>query len=129
MVADVTAARTTSTSLGRALRVVVLLSFAAFVLLLPSHSDTFGHFAAYAAIFAMVGISMNILVGYTGQISLGQQAFVGVGALTAANVVHTGTNVPDPFTFALGMVAAIAVSAGGALVLGAVALRIRGLYL
>src|SRR3954467_110311 len=99
------------------------------VLWLPSHSGDWTNDAIFAAIYAMVGLSMNVLVGYTGQISLGQQAFLGIGALTAANVVHTGTNVPDPFTFALGMVAAVAVSAGGALVLGAVALRIRGLSL
>src|SRR3954451_316524 len=129
MVADVTAARTTSTSLGRALRVVVLLSFAAFVLLLPSHSDTFGHFAAYAAIFAMVGISMNILVGYTGQISLGQQAFVGIGALTAANLVNSGVTAAEPFQFAFGLLMSGVVAAAAALLLGAVALRIRGLYL
>jgi branched-chain amino acid transport system permease protein len=99
------------------------------VLLLPRHADDWTNDAIFAAIYAMVGLSMNVLVGYTGQISLGQQAFLGIGALTAANVVHTGTNTPDPFTFALGMVAAIAVSAGAALLLGGIALRIRGLYL
>src|SRR5947209_18626390 len=110
-------------------RAVAFAPVLLLVLVLPSHSGDWTNDAIFAAIYAMVGLSMNVLVGYTGQISLGQQAFLGIGALTAANVVHTGTNVPDPFTFALGMVAAMAVSAGGALVLGAVALRIRGLYL
>jgi branched-chain amino acid transport system permease protein len=99
------------------------------VLWVPSHSGDWTNNAIFAAIYAMVGLSMNVLVGYTGQISLGQQAFLGLGALTAANVVHTGTNAPDPFTFAWGMVAAIGVSAGAALLLGGIALRIRGLYL
>src|SRR5438270_8491001 len=99
------------------------------VLWLPHHSGDWTNDAIFAAIYAMVGLSMNVLVGYTGQISLGQQAFLGLGALTAANVVHTGTNSPDPFTFAWGMVAAIGVSAGAALLLGGIALRIRGLYL
>ena len=99
------------------------------VLWLPSHSGDWTNDAIFAAIYAMVGLSMNVLVGYTGQISLGQQAFLGLGALAAANVVHTGTNTPDAFTFAWGMVAAIGVSAGAALLLGAIALRIRGLYL
>ena len=72
------------------------------VLLVPAHSGDWTNNAIFAAIYAMVGLSMNVLVGYTGQISLGQQAFLGIGALTAANVVHTGTNSPDPFTFALG---------------------------
>ena len=99
------------------------------VLLLPRHADDWTNNAIFAAIYAMVGLSMNVLVGYTGQISLGQQAFLGIGALTAANVVHTGTSAPDPFTFALGIVAAVAISAGAALLLGGIALRIRGLYL
>jgi branched-chain amino acid transport system permease protein len=101
----------------------------AVVFLLPYHSGDWTNNAIFAAIYAMVGLSMNVLVGYTGQISLGQQAFLGIGALTAANVVHTGTNSPDPFVFAWGMVAAVGVSAGAALVLGGIALRIRGLYL
>jgi branched-chain amino acid transport system permease protein len=99
------------------------------VLLLPLHNDTFGHVAAYTAIFVMVGLSMNVLTGYTGQISLGHQAFVGLGALTAANVVNTGITPADPFTFGLGMVCAAAAAGAAAFLLGAVALRIRGLYL
>jgi branched-chain amino acid transport system permease protein len=110
-------------------RVAAAMPFAALVLLLPMYSDTYGHVAAYAAIFVMVGLSMNVLTGYTGQISLGHQAFVGLGALTAANVVSTGITPADPFTFAIGMVCAAAAAGAAALLLGAVALRIRGLYL
>ena len=115
--------------LGLATRGTAFLPVLALVLLLPRQSGDWTNDAIFAAIYAMVGLSMNVLVGYTGQISLGQQAFLGIGALTAANVVHTGTNAPDPFTFALGMVCAVAVSAGAAAVLGGLALRIRGLYL
>ncbi|HEX4655330.1 MAG TPA: branched-chain amino acid ABC transporter permease [Mycobacteriales bacterium] len=110
-------------------RLVAAAPLVALVLLLPAKSDTFGHVAAYAAIFVMVGLSMNVLTGYTGQISLGHQAFVGLGALTAANVVSTGIVDADPFTFTIGMLCAAGASAGAALLLGAVALRIRGLYL
>jgi len=110
-------------------RVVAALPLAALVLLLPANGDKFGRTAAYAAIFVMVGLSMNVLTGYTGQISLGHQAFVGLGALTAANVVNTGIVDADPFTFSVGMVSAAAASAAAALLLGAVALRIKGLYL
>jgi branched-chain amino acid transport system permease protein len=110
-------------------RLVAAAPLVALVLLLPAKSDTFGHVAAYAAIFVMVGLSMNVLTGYTGQISLGHQAFVGLGALTAANVVSTGIVDADPFTFTIGMLCAAGASAAAALLLGAVALRIRGLYL
>ena len=110
-------------------RLLLAGPLALVALLLPAHSDAFGHVAAYTAIFVMVGLSMNVLTGYTGQISLGHQAFVGLGALTAANVVSTGIVDADPFMFGVGLVSAAAASAGAALLLGAVALRIRGLYL
>jgi len=114
---------------GWALRGLLLLPVLALVLALPYQSDEWTNDAIYAAIFAMVGLSMNVLVGYTGQISLGQQAFLGIGALTAANVVNTGTTAADPFTFAIGILAGALVAAGAAVFLGAIALRIRGLYL
>src|SRR4051812_19977607 len=112
--------------LGRAVAFAPVL---VLVLVLPSHSGDWTNDAIFAAIYAMVGLSMNVLVGYTGQISLGQQAFLGIGALTAANVVNTGTTAADPFTFAIGIVAGVVVAAGAAAFLGAIALRIRGLYL
>jgi branched-chain amino acid transport system permease protein len=126
---DPNAAGRRASMTGWLLRGALLLPVLALVFLLPRHSGDWTNDAIFAAIYAMVGLSMNVLVGYTGQISLGQQAFLGLGALTAANVVHTGYNAPDPFTFALGMLAAIGVAAGAALVLGGIALRIRGLYL
>jgi branched-chain amino acid transport system permease protein len=76
-----------------------------------------------AVIFAIIGLSLNVLLGYTGQISLGHQAFVGIGAFTSAYMV---TVQGQSFFIAVG--AAMAVGAGQALVLGGVALRIRGLY-
>ena len=109
-------------------RVVAALPLVALVLLLPAHSG-YASISAYAAIFVMVGLSMNVLTGYTGQISLGHQAFVGLGALTTANLINTGTTAADPFMFAVGMVMSAVASGAAALLLGAVALRIRGLYL
>lgn len=110
-------------------RGLALLPVLALVFSLPAHSDDWTNDAIYAAIFAMVGLSMNVLVGYTGQISLGQQAFLGIGALTAANVVSTGTTAADPFMFAVGIVTGVLAAAAAAAFLGAIALRIRGLYL
>lgn len=74
---------------------------------------------------AVVGaLGLNILVGYTGQISIGHGAFMSVGAYTAANLaVRLGL----PFWITLpagGLMAALI----GALV-GIPSLRIKGLYL
>src|SRR3954447_2117737 len=118
--------RVSRSVLPRAVAAVPLLLL---LLAVPAHSADWASYASFASVFVMVGLSMNVLTGYTGQISLGHQAFVGLGALTAANVVSTGIVDADPFTFTIGMFCAAAASAGAALVLGAVALRIRGLYL
>ena len=73
----------------------------------------------------MVGaIGLNILVGYTGQVSIGHGAFMSVGAYTAAHLI---TRLHVPFWVAIpagGLMAAFI----GTLV-GIPSLRIKGLYL
>ena len=73
---------------------------------------------------AMVGVSLTVLMGYTGQISLGHWSLVGVGAFAAANL-HTRLGVPFLLTVPLVVVIGMAVS----LLIGLPALRIKGLYL
>lgn len=74
---------------------------------------------------ACVGaIGLNILVGYTGQISIGHAAFMSVGAYTAANLA-VKLGLPFWITLPAGGLMAAAV---GALV-GIPSLRIKGLYL
>lgn len=76
-----------------------------------------------AVIYAIVGLSLNMLIGYTGTISFGHQAFVGIGAFTAAYMV---LDLGIDFWLALPIAAIV----GGlqAAVLGAVSLRLTGLY-
>ena len=77
-----------------------------------------------AAVYALAGLSLNIILGYTGQLSLGHQGLVGTGALFAA-YVSTAHGLPFPVALAVG---ALTGGASAALV-GFVALRISGLYL
>ena len=74
---------------------------------------------------AVVGaIGLNILVGYTGQISLGQGGFLAVGAYTAGVVAaKTGAS---PL---LGLLAAVVATAAVGAFFGLPALRLKGLYL
>ncbi len=76
------------------------------------------------AIFAIGGIGLNLLTGYTGQVSLGQAFFVAVGAFTAA---YFGAQHGWPMLAWVAMAALI----GGALgaLIGPVALRLSGNYL
>ena len=74
---------------------------------------------------AVVGaIGLNLLVGYTGQISVGHGAFMSVGAYTAANLV---TRLDAPFWIALAAGGLMAAAVGA--IVGVPSLRIKGLYL
>jgi branched-chain amino acid transport system permease protein len=112
------------TSQGWFARAVVLAAVGALVLLWPlSRPSADAALFAKAAIYAIIGLSLNVLIGYTGQISLGHQAFVGVGAFTSAYMV---SQAHQPFL--VGVIVAMAVGGVQALVLGLVSLRVRGLY-
>ena len=74
---------------------------------------------------AIVGaLGLNILVGYTGQISLGHGAFMSVGAYTAANLA-VKLDLPFWITLPAGGLMAAAIG----VVVGMPSLRIKGLYL
>jgi ABC-type branched-subunit amino acid transport system ATPase component/ABC-type branched-subunit amino acid transport system permease subunit len=79
--------------------------------------------ATSVVLFALMGLSLVVLTGYAGQVSLGQFAFVGLGALVGGRVHQLG--------YPGWMCLLYAVIAGGlvALVIGLPALRIRGLFL
>jgi branched-chain amino acid transport system permease protein len=80
--------------------------------------------AAGVVVFAIVGISIVVLTGWAGQVSLGQMGFVGVGA--AVGAVATGRWHID---LSLALVVAGAAGALAAVVVGLPALRTRGLFL
>ncbi|MDX6197546.1 MAG: branched-chain amino acid transport system ATP-binding protein [Actinomycetota bacterium] len=73
--------------------------------------------------FTIVALSLVILTGWVGQISLAQASFVGIGAFVTGVLVRSGL----PFPLTLPVVGFI--SAMIAALLGLVALRVRGLYL
>lgn len=105
-------------------RVLVVLPLAYLVLVRMPSDAAYAPFAADAAIYAIVGLSLNILIGYTGQLSLGHNGFVGMGAFAAAYAL-TVRQVPFALTFVVAALAGAVV----ALLMGLVALRITGLYL
>ena len=74
---------------------------------------------------AVIGaLGLNILVGYTGQVSIGHGAFMSVGAYTAANLaIRLGS--PWPVNLVAGGLMAALVGA----VVGIPSVRIKGLYL
>ena len=106
-------------ALGSVAVVAGVLAMLPFVL---TNYDTY--LGAQVGIFFIAVLGLNILTGYTGQISIGHGAFMAVGAYTAAILSRDhNTNI------VLGMLAAFAVSFVAGLLVGLPALRLEGAYL
>jgi branched-chain amino acid transport system permease protein len=102
-------------------------SYAALILIVAIAPLVIGSYLqsqiVFVFIYAIVGVALLILTGFTGQASLGHAAFLAIGAYTAAYMQKLG--VPFVVYFPL---AAVIAGAVGALV-GFPALRLTGIYL
>jgi branched-chain amino acid transport system permease protein len=81
------------------------------------------HVLIMAGIWSVLALSLNLLLGYTGQLSLGHAAFFGIGAYTSALLT---LSLDRSFWLALPAAAALAGVAGWGI--GRLALRLRGAY-
>jgi len=79
--------------------------------------------ATFVFIYAIAGIGLMLLSGYTGQISLGHAAFFAVGSYTEAILLEKGV----PFLISLPASGLLAGAVG--IVIGLPALRLAGIYL
>lgn len=77
----------------------------------------------FIGIYSIVGLGLMLLVGFTGQISLGHAAFLAVGAYTEALLAAAG------WSFWLSLPCAALLSAAVGIVVGLPALRLKGIYL
>lgn len=97
---------------------------AAALLALPLVLTPYTHdLVVKIAIYAIFALSLELLVGMTGLVSLGHAAFLGIGAYVA--VLGTGDRGAS---LAWLLPAAIAAAAGYALFVGALSLRTKGIY-
>lgn len=119
---------------------LVLLAMAVVLPLLvtkPSRQMLFGQIAAYA----ICALSLTVLTGWAGQLSLGQMAFAGIGGFTAAALSRglevkwaiNGVQLLDFELYSLPFVVSVLIGAAVttliAVIIGAGALRVRGLLL
>jgi len=105
------------------------IAFIFFVLLmvivpLISESTYILTVGIFAGINALVAIGLCILMGYAGQVSLGQAGFYGIGAYVSS-VLSLYAGIPP----VLSIVCAMIVAALAAVVLAVPALRLKGHYL
>ncbi len=126
------------TSRGWAIRIAIIVGLVALIgWRLTTVSTLWADHISQAAIFAVIGLSLNVILGYTGQVSLGHHAFVGLAAFIAAHhVTVRGGCIPEEGCvespmgdFWIAVVIAVISGVISAGLLGMVALRIKGLYL
>ena len=109
---------------GRTAVPIAIVALTAAALLAAAKSDGYTPFVlALVALTAVVGVGLNILLGLTGQVSLGHVGFYAIGAYTVAILTLKGVD----FWIALPLAGAVAGIVGFALALPA--LRVTGPYL
>jgi ABC-type branched-subunit amino acid transport system ATPase component/branched-subunit amino acid ABC-type transport system permease component len=104
-------------------RVVVGVSVVLALLILFVFSGAFNAALTASLVFATVLLSIVVLTGYAGQLSLAQMAFAGIGALVAGRLVQEG------LAFPLAALAGVLVTIPIGLVFALPALRTRGMTL
>jgi branched-chain amino acid transport system permease protein len=106
------------TRVGLALLLVVIAT-APFWVWNPYHLHTL----IMAGIFAVLALSLNLLLGYTGQLSLGHAAFFGIGAYATGLLT-----VKLEWSPWIGLLASAVLPALAGYVIGRLALKLRGAY-
>ena len=83
--------------------------------------STVGPIAGQTMVYGIIALSLVLLTGYAGQVSLCQFAFMGIGAFCMGKVAGGGS--------LLGLVVAVAVCAAVGALIALPTIRLRGLYL
>jgi branched-chain amino acid transport system permease protein len=101
---------------------VVLLLFAVLPHLGLMRFSTMSVFA-YTAIYTVVALGMNILLGFSGLISLGTAGFIGAGALGMGVFLRMGVPLE------LSVILVLAISGGLGALIGLFSLKVESIYL
>ena len=106
-------------------RIAIFIALGFAIFLLSNRVDELRVYQGAQVAYFVIGIaSIILLTGYSGQVSLGQGALLGVGGYAAA-IARFYWHLPVPLTF---VIAVLAAGAAGAL-LGVAAARLSGPYL
>jgi len=82
------------------------------------------HDVAEAMAYSIIALTVVVLTGWTGQISIAQMSFAGVGAFTAAHLAGTHGSL-----FPLAVLVGVAIAVPLSLLVGLPSLRLTGLFL
>jgi len=109
----------TKTSRNFAIAGVIAICFAPLLL-----SEYWLSLLIQIGVFGIAALGLNVLVGFTGQISIGHAAFFGFGAFTSA---YVSSKLGVPVFFAIPVAGVVTAAVG--LIFGLPAARLKGLYL
>ena len=113
---------------GQPLKILfVVVAVAAIAVIVPNTNSFIILLATRALAFSILVMSVDILLGYTGLSSLGQAAYLGVGAYATA-ILATKYQIGLGWDFWLVVVVGIVISAALAAVFGLLAIRASGVY-
>ncbi|PDT88331.1 branched-chain amino acid ABC transporter permease [Bradyrhizobium sp. Y36] len=109
---------------GKPLKIALGLAVIAGLIIVPMNFNRYGLFIlSQWAVMSIAAMGLNLTLGYAGQVSLAQGAFVGIGAYAAAIMTTHGWPLPAA------ILVAIALSFAVGWVLGYPALRVQHHYL
>jgi branched-chain amino acid transport system permease protein len=101
---------------------VILGLLLGLLLLLPQVLPAYAYPVALFMVYSLVAIGLNILVGFTGQISLGHAGFFAIGAYLVAKLAPM-------ISFPVTLIVVVLICAALGYVVGIPALRLEGPYL
>jgi len=104
---------------------IILILFALFAVPFVADNYMLNAVLIPVLVFSLAALGLNILTGYTGQISFGAAAFMGVGAYFSWNAFTRIPGIPLLLAFIIGGLAA----AFAGVLFGLPSLRIKGFYL
>src|SRR5471030_2947349 len=106
---------------------MVAIALVAFAFIVPQSGSFLVLLATRAMAFAILAMSVDLLLGYTGLASMGQAAYLGVGAYATA-ILATKYHIGLGWDFWLVVLIGILLGAALAALFGLLAIRASGVY-
>jgi branched-chain amino acid transport system permease protein len=114
----------------RGLRLAALVILIGLLIVLPIAAGPFvATVLVLVGLYALMGLGLNVVVGFAGLLDLGYVAFFAIGAYTTALLTSTGTHGIAEISFWAAVPIAMAMSLLAGVLLGIPVLGIRGDYL
>ncbi len=112
----------------RPIKILILVALIALAAIVVPYTGSFGILlSTRIVVFAILAMSLDILLGYTGLASMGQAAYLGMGAYLTA-ILATKYHFGLDWTFWLVIVLGMLLGAATAAFFGLFAIRTNGVY-